>query len=100
MTTEATPGALGSNDQFGLVPKRRRYCMPTIDRVVLHGTPGDEPGSLRMHPVRPYDGKPRLTETLPMKRLEGMMVSEVDVHYVFTHTDEHGIPHYRRIGKR
>ena len=66
-----------------------------IYRIVLHGTPGDESGSRRMYPVRPYEGEPRLTETVPMKRLDGIMVRDVDVVYFYTHTDELGIPHSR-----
>lgn len=69
-----------------------------IDRVVLHGTPGDAPGSLRMHRVAPYDGEPRPTVTLPMKRLEGVLVRDDEVVFFYTHTDAAGLPHYRRRG--
>lgn len=69
-----------------------------IDRVVLHGTPGDEPGSQRMHPVRPYDGEPKLTVTMHMKQLDGAYVRDHDVVFFYSHTDEHGLPHYRLRG--
>lgn len=69
-----------------------------IDRVVLHGTPGDEPGSQRMHPVQPYDGEPKPTVTLRMKQLDGALVRDVDVVFFYSHTDEHALPHYRRRG--
>lgn len=66
-----------------------------IDRVVLHGTPGDEPGSQRMHPVQPYDGEPRPTVALSMRRLDGVLVRDVGVVFFYSRTDEHGLPHYR-----
>lgn len=69
-----------------------------IDRVVLHGTPGDEPGSQRMHPVQPYDGEPKPTVTLRMKHLDGVLVRDVDVIFFYSHTDDGGLPHYRRRG--
>lgn len=67
-----------------------------IDRVVLHGTPGDEPGSQRMHQVAPYEGDPKPTVTLHMKRIDGAIVRDEDVVFFYLHTDEHGLPHYRR----
>jgi hypothetical protein len=69
-----------------------------IDRVILHGTPGDEPGSKRMHPVQPYEGEPLPTVTLPMTRIEGFMILHVAPVFYYSHTDEHGVPHYRLRG--
>jgi len=69
-----------------------------IDRVVLHGTPGDEPGTLRMHPVHPYEGEPKPTVERPMKRLDGVDVRDDTVVFFYSHTDAEGLPHYRWRG--
>ena len=66
-----------------------------IDRVVLHGTPGDDPGTRRMYSVTPYEGEPKPTVTLPMKRLEGIVAHDITAVFFYSHTDEHGVPHYR-----
>jgi hypothetical protein len=39
MTTEATPGALGSNDQLGLVPERAALCQPEGLKFDAFGEP-------------------------------------------------------------
>lgn len=65
-----------------------------IDKIVLHGTPGDEPGFMRMCPVQPYDGEPRLHHTYKMKELNGGIVRDLEVYFYYTHTDREGLPHY------
>jgi hypothetical protein len=69
-----------------------------IDRVVLHGTPGDESGTLRMHQVHPYEGEPKPTVALPMKRLDGFALRDETVVFFYSHTDDELVPHYRRRG--
>jgi len=69
-----------------------------VDRVVLHGCPEDEPGTIRMHEVQPYDGEPRATVTRSTLRREGAVVRDVSIVFFYSHTDEHGLPHYRRRG--
>lgn len=67
----------------------------TIDRVVLHGTPGDAPGTMRVqHLPRGYEGPAALTFTLRMTQMTGITIRDIDVHYVYLRTDEHGVPHY------
>ena len=67
-----------------------------IDRVALHGVPSDAPGTSVLRPVTPYDGPPRPTVTLPMKRPGGLRVYDVTAVFALTHVDEWGIPHYQR----
>lgn len=68
----------------------------TIDRVVLHGTPGDAEGSVRMHEVPPYEGSPKPTVDLKMAQFDGFAKKEVVITFFYTGTGPDGIPHYRR----
>lgn len=63
-----------------------------IDKVALHGTPIDDPGTVRMHPVRPYEGDPHLTVSI---RIDRMGLPPLEVAYIYLRTDDSGIPHYR-----
>lgn len=69
----------------------------TIDCIVLHGQPGEAADFVRFHAVQAYDGNPHLSVAIRMTRVHWPDVQVVDVHYVLTHLDAHGIPHYRML---
>lgn len=66
------------------------------DRVALHGVPGDEAGTIRMHPVVPFVGAPPPSVALLSFSLDGVLVSGRVVVFFYLYTDAEGIPHYRQ----
>lgn len=65
-----------------------------IDRVALHGTPGNGLNTILVHPVLPYEGPPKLSVELQTTQLDGCCVYERKLTFFYLYTDEHGTPHY------